>query len=103
MSHYVHPTAVVDEGAEIGDGTRVWHFCHVSSGARIGSKCSLGQNVFVAKGVRIGSSVKVQNNVSIYEGVEIDDDAFLGPSCVFTNVMNPRGFIERKSREVRSG
>lgn len=96
-SYYVHPTAIVDEGAEIGEGTRVWHFVHVSSGSKIGSKCSLGQNVFVAKGVKIGNGVKIQNNVSVYEGVEIEDEVFLGPSCVFTNVNNPRSFIERKN------
>ncbi len=94
---FIHPTAVVDAGAEIGDDTRVWHFVHVSSGARIGRGCSLGQNVFVGRGVRVGNGVKVQNNVSIYEGVEVDDDVFLGPSCVFTNVNNPRAFVERKT------
>ena len=97
MTATIHPTAIVDEGAAIGDGTYVWHFVHVSPNARIGKKCSLGQNVFVAKGVTIGDGVKIQNNVSLYEGVEIADDVFLGPSCVFTNVMNPRSFIVRKS------
>lgn len=96
MSAYVHSTAVVDEGAEIGEGSSIWHFVHVSSGARIGKDCSLGQNVFVARGVRLGDGVRVQNNVSIYEGVEVEDGAFLGPSCVFTNVTNPRSFISRK-------
>ena len=96
-SYQVHPTAVIDEGAEIGDGTRIWHFVHVSEKARIGARCSLGQGVFVGRGVRLGDGVKVQNNVSIYEGVEIEDEVFLGPSCVFTNVVNPRAFIERKS------
>jgi len=101
----VHPTAIVDEGATLGPGTRVWHFVHVSSGARIGAGCSLGQNVFVGRGVRIGDGVKIQNNVSVYESVEIDDDVFLGPSCVFTNVVNPRAFIERKAeyRTTRVG
>ena len=94
---YVHPTAIVDDGAVLGEDTRVWHFVHVSGGAKIGARCSLGQNVFVAKGVTLGDGVKVQNNVSIYEGVEIEDEVFLGPSCVFTNVNNPRAFIERKS------
>jgi UDP-2-acetamido-3-amino-2,3-dideoxy-glucuronate N-acetyltransferase len=93
----VHPTAIVDDGATLGEGTRVWHFVHVSTGAVVGPRCSLGQNVFVGRGVRIGAGVKIQNNVSIYEGVEIEDDVFLGPSCVFTNVNNPRAFIERKS------
>ena len=102
---YVHPTAVVDDDVVLGPGTKVWHFVHVSSGARIGARCALGQNVFVARGVRLGDNVRVQNNVSIYEGVEIADDAFLGPSCVFTNVVNPRSFIQRKSeyRATRVG
>jgi UDP-2-acetamido-3-amino-2,3-dideoxy-glucuronate N-acetyltransferase len=102
MSAFVHPTAVVDEGAVLGDETRVWHFVHVSAGAHIGARCVLGQNVFVGRGVRIGDGVKVQNNVSLFEGVEIDDDAFLGPSCVFTNVLNPRAFIERKAEFKRT-
>lgn len=92
----VHPTAVVDAGASIGTGSRIWHFCHVSSDVAIGERCVLGQNVFIAPGVILGNGVKVQNNVSIYAGVEIADDAFLGPSCVFTNVLNPRAHIERK-------
>jgi UDP-2-acetamido-3-amino-2,3-dideoxy-glucuronate N-acetyltransferase len=93
---FVHPTAVIDDDVELGAGTKVWHFVHVSSGARIGPRCALGQNVFVARGVRLGENVRVQNNVSIYEGVEIEDDAFLGPSCVFTNVVNPRSHVQRK-------
>ena len=97
MSAMVHPSAVVDDGVELGEGSRVWHFAHVSSGARIGRGCSLGQNVFVGRNVRIGDGVKIQNNVSVYEGVEVEDDVFLGPSCVFTNVNNPRSFIERKA------
>jgi dTDP-4-amino-4,6-dideoxygalactose transaminase/acetyltransferase-like isoleucine patch superfamily enzyme len=92
----IHPTAIVDEGATVGPGTRVWHFVHVSAGARVGARCSLGQNVFVGARVPIGDGVKIQNNVSVYEGVEIEDDVFLGPSCVFTNVHNPRAFVERK-------
>lgn len=92
----VHDTAIVDDGAEIGEGTMVWHWTHVSSGAKIGSKCSLGQNVYVgARGV-IGNGVKIQNNVSIYDDVIIEDDVFCGPSCVFTNVNNPRAFVVRK-------
>ncbi len=98
----VHPTAVIDADVAIGQGTRVWHFVHVSSGARIGARCSLGQNVFVARGVPIGDGVKIQNNVSLFEGVEISDDVFLGPSCVFTNVNNPRAFVERKSEFRRT-
>jgi dTDP-4-amino-4,6-dideoxygalactose transaminase/acetyltransferase-like isoleucine patch superfamily enzyme len=94
---FVHPTAVIDEGAEIGAGARIWHFVHVSAGARIGEAASLGQNTFVGRGVRVGARSKVQNNVSIYEGVEIEDDVFLGPSCVFTNVSHPRAFLPRMS------
>lgn len=93
---FVHPTAVVDDGARVGDGTRVWHFTHVSSGASVGADCVLGQNVFVGPGVRMGDGVKVQNNVSVYAGVTLDDDVFLGPSCVFTNVLTPRAHVERK-------
>jgi len=95
-SVYVHPTAVVDEGATIGAGTKIWHFCHVMSGAVIGERCSLGQNVFVGGRARLGANVKVQNNVSIYDCVEIEDDVFCGPSMVFTNVMNPRAHVSRK-------
>lgn len=96
-SYYVHPSSVIDQPCEIGDGTRIWHFCHVMSGAQIGRNCSLGQNVMVASGVKVGNNVKIQNNVSLYSGVTIDDDVFLGPSCVFTNVINPRSEINRKS------
>jgi UDP-2-acetamido-3-amino-2,3-dideoxy-glucuronate N-acetyltransferase len=92
----VHPSAVVDEDVELGTGTHVWHFVHISAGARIGQRCSLGQNVFVGRGVRIGHGVRLQNNVSVYEGVELEDDVFVGPSCVFTNVRNPRAFAPRK-------
>lgn len=93
---FVHETAVVDEDVELGDDTKVWHFVHVSCGARIGPRCVLGQNVYVGPGVRIGAGVRVQNNVSIYEGVEVEDDAFLGPSCVFTNVDRPRAVRSRQ-------
>jgi UDP-2-acetamido-3-amino-2,3-dideoxy-glucuronate N-acetyltransferase len=93
--YVVHPTACIDEPCEIGAGTRIWHFCHVMSGSRIGERSVLGQNVFVATGVRIGSNVKIQNNVSLYTGVELEDDVFCGPSCVFTNVVNPRSQILR--------
>ena len=96
MSGSIHPSAVVDEGAVIGDGTAVWHFAHVMGSARIGARCSLGQNVFVGANVTLGDGVKVQNNVSIYDGVTIEDDVFLGPSMVFTNVMNPRSAVTRK-------
>src|SRR5687768_17589087 len=93
---FVHESAYVDEPSQIGEGTKIWHFCHVSSGARLGTRCILGQNVFVASGVVIGDNVKIQNNVSLYEGVTIEDDVFCGPSCVFTNVTNPRSEIVRK-------
>ncbi len=93
---YVHPTAVIDDGAQIGDDTRIWHFCHIMPGARIGARCILGQNVFVGAGVEIGDGVKIQNNVSVYPGVTLEDDVFCGPSCVFTNVLTPRAFVERK-------
>ena len=99
--YVAHPTAVIDEGAEIGDGTRIWHFCHVMPGARIGRGCSFGQNCYVASGVTIGANVKVQNNVSLYEGVVLEDDVFVGPSAVFTNVHNPRSAFPRKD-EYRS-
>ena len=99
MSHskvFVHSTAVVDQGAVLGRGTRVWHFCHVMPGAVLGDGCSLGQNVFVASTVRLGNNVKIQNNVSIYDGVICEDDVFLGPSCVFTNVSTPRSGVPRR-------
>tara|TARA_B110001450_G_scaffold233115_1_gene236174 strand:+ start:2597 stop:3238 length:642 start_codon:yes stop_codon:yes gene_type:complete len=98
MSDYsVHPSAIVDEGAEIGAGTKIWHFSHVCSGAVIGVNCSFGQNTMVAPGVSVGSNVKVQNNVSIYTGTIVEDDVFLGPSCVLTNVSNPRSQVSRRS------
>ncbi|HAS6078383.1 N-acetyltransferase [Vibrio vulnificus] len=97
MSSYVHESAIVDEGAQIGANTRVWHFVHVCGGAQIGEGCSLGQNVFVGNKVTIGNNVKVQNNVSVYDNVHLEDDVFCGPSMVFTNVYNPRSFIERKA------
>lgn len=93
----IHPTAVIDEGAQIGEGTRIWHFTHVCSGAQIGANCSLGQNVYVAPTAVIGERVKIQNNVSIYDGVVLEDDVFVGPSAVFTNVANPRAEVSRKS------
>jgi UDP-2-acetamido-3-amino-2,3-dideoxy-glucuronate N-acetyltransferase len=92
----VHETAVVDEDVHIGEGTRVWHFVHVCRGAHVGARCVLGQNVYVGPGVRIGDGVRIQNNVSVYAGVVVEDDVFLGPSCVFTNVVRPRAFIEQK-------
>lgn len=99
---FIHPTATVDESAYIEEGTKVWHYSHVMSGAKIGKKCILGQNVFVGRNVVIGNNVKIQNNVSIYEGVELEDNVFCGPSMVFTNVINPRSEIERKSKFKRT-
>ncbi|MGM0578682.1 MAG: DapH/DapD/GlmU-related protein [Myxococcota bacterium] len=93
---FVHPTAIVDEGAVLGEGAKVWHFCHVMPGATVGPRCSLGQNVFVAGGVTLGAGCKVQNNVSLYEGVVCEDEVFLGPSCVFTNVGTPRSAVDRR-------
>jgi len=98
VSESIHATAIVDDGAQIGAGTRIWHFSHVSSGSTIGENCVLGQNVFVGPGVAIGNGVKIQNNVSVYAGVTIGDDVFLGPSCVFTNVLTPRAHVERKDQ-----
>ncbi|MDB5755584.1 MAG: uncharacterized protein JWR56_2012 [Massilia sp.] len=96
MEHAIHPSAIVDAGAVVGPGTRVWHFAHVCGGARIGAGCSLGQNVFVGNDVRIGDQVKIQNNVSVYDAVTIEDQVFCGPSMVFTNVYNPRAAVARK-------
>jgi UDP-2-acetamido-3-amino-2,3-dideoxy-glucuronate N-acetyltransferase len=97
MSNYAaHPTAIIDEDAEIGKGTKIWHFSHVMPGAVIGGNCNIGQNVVISPKVRLGNNVKVQNNVSVYTGVTCEDDVFLGPGCVFTNVLNPRSFISRK-------
>lgn len=87
---YVHPTSIIDEDVQIGDGTKIWHFCHIQSGAKIGEKCSFGQNVNVSNNVTVGNGCKVQNNVSLYEGVELEDYVFCGPSCVFTNDLTPR-------------
>jgi len=95
-NYFAHETAVLDEGCRIGDGTRIWHFTHVMAEAVVGKNCVLGQNVMVANRVMIGDNVKIQNNISVYEGVACEDDVFLGPSVVFTNVINPRAFIERK-------
>jgi UDP-2-acetamido-3-amino-2,3-dideoxy-glucuronate N-acetyltransferase len=102
MPPFIHESAYVDEGAVVGEGTKIWHFCHVNAGAVIGARCSLGQNVVVMPRVRIGDNVKIQNNVSVYEGVELEDDVFCGPSMVFTNVMNPRSHVSRKSEYRRT-
>ena len=99
---FIHESAYVDEGATIGPGTKIWHFCHVMPGAVIGARCSLGQNVVVMNGARIGDNCKIQNNVSVYEGVELESDVFCGPSMVFTNVLNPRSHISRKREYQRT-
>ncbi len=96
-SFFVHPSSVIDDGAQIGTGTKIWHFCHLMATCIIGNNCILGQNVFIDNNVVVGNRVKIQNNVSVYNGVIIEDDVFLGPSTVFTNVLNPRSFIERKN------
>jgi len=100
--YFAHESSYVDEGAVVGDGTKIWHFSHIMPGAVIGARCNLGQNVVVMPGTRIGNNVKIQNNVSIYEGVELEDDVFCGPSCVFTNVMNPRAHVPRKNEYRRT-
>ena len=94
---FVHPSSIVDDGASIGAGTRIWHFCHVLAGARIGERCNLGQNVMIGGRAVVGNGVKIQNNVSVYDGVIIEDDVFCGPSMVFTNVLTPRAFVDRKA------
>jgi UDP-2-acetamido-3-amino-2,3-dideoxy-glucuronate N-acetyltransferase len=99
MTHAtVHPSAIVDDGARLGEGCRVWHFVHICGGARIGNDCSFGQNVFVGNDVTIGNNVRIQNNVSVYDAVTLEDDVFCGPSMVFTNVYNPRSAVDRKSQ-----
>lgn len=102
MRYTAHPSAIVDEGACIGDGTRIWHWVHVSGQAKIGDHCSLGQNVYVGNDVKIGNNVKIQNNVSIYDAVTLEDDVFCGPSMVFTNVYNPRSAVARKAEYKRT-
>ena len=94
--YYAHESSCIDDGCIIGQGTKIWHFCHIMGGSEIGERCNIGQNVVVSPGVTVGNGVKIQNNVSLYAGVIVEDDVFLGPSCVFTNVINPRAFIERK-------
>ena len=102
MNYQAHETAVIDEGASIGAGTKIWHFSHIMPGAALGERCNIGQNVVVSPGVVLGANVKVQNNVSIYEGVTCDDDVFLGPSCVFTNITNPRSAVNRRGQYTRT-
>lgn len=100
--HFVHKSSYVDNPCEIGEGTKIWHFCHIMQNCKIGKKCNIGQNVVISPGVVLGNNVKIQNNVSIYTGVECEDDVFLGPSCVFTNVINPRSHISRKDEYRRT-
>ena len=101
-NYFAHETAIVDEGCEIGEGTKIWHFSHIMSGCKIGKGCNFGQNVVVSPGVILGNNVKVQNNVSIYTGVTCDDDVFLGPSMVFTNVINPRSAVNRRDQYAKT-
>lgn len=102
VNYFAHPSAIIDDGCEIGEGTKIWHFSHVMPGCKLGPNCNLGQNVVVSPGVVLGRNVKVQNNVSIYTGVECGDDVFLGPSMVFTNVINPRSAVNRKSEYAKT-
>lgn len=102
MNYFAHPTAIVDEGCTIGEGTKIWHFSHIMPNCTLGKGCNIGQNVVVSPDVILGNNVKVQNNVSIYTGVICDDDVFLGPSCVFTNVINPRSAVNRKSEYLKT-
>ena len=102
MTVTIHPTAIVDDGAQIGEGTRIWHWVHVSGGAKIGARCSLGQGVYIGNDVHIGGNVKIQNNVSVYDAVTLEDDVFCGPSMVFTNVHNPRSAVVRKNEYRRT-
>lgn len=100
--YFVHESSYIDEEVEIGEGTKIWHFCHIQRGAKIGQRCSLGQNVNIANNVRIGNGVRIQNNVSVYEGVELEDNVFCGPSCVFTNVLYPRAHFPVGGRYERT-
>ncbi len=100
--NFIHETAVVDEGAQVGEGTHIWHFSHIMPGAKIGNNCNLGQNTFVDNNAVIGDGVKIQNNVSVYNSVTVEDDVFIGPSVTFTNVINPRAFVERKHEFKRT-
>ena len=101
-NYFAHQSSFIDEGAQIGNGTKIWHFSHIMSGCKIGENCNIGQNVVVSPNVTIGNNVKIQNNVSIYTGVVCEDDVFLGPSCVFTNVINPRSSVNRKSEYAKT-
>ena len=99
LNYFVHESSYIDEDVQIGDGTKIWHFCHIQKGAKIGKNCNIGQNVYIGSNVIIGDNVKIQNNVSVYEGVTIEDNVFLGPSCVFTNVNVPRSIYPKKHEE----
>jgi len=101
-SVYIHPSAYIDEPCQIGEGTKIWHFCHIMANAAIGKNCILGQNVHIASNVTIGNNVKIQNNVSVYTGVVLEDDVFCGPSCVFTNVINPRSQVDRHAEYMHT-
>jgi UDP-2-acetamido-3-amino-2,3-dideoxy-glucuronate N-acetyltransferase len=102
QGYLFHPSAIIDEGCEIGDGTKIWHFSHIMTGCKLGENCNIGQNVVISPDVILGKNVKVQNNVSLYSGVICDDDVFLGPSCVFTNITNPRSAINRKGNYAKT-
>lgn len=102
MTYFAHETAVIDEGCTIGEGSKVWHFSHLMSGCSVGNNCNIGQNCVISPGVSLGNNVKVQNNVSLYTGVLVEDDVFLGPSCVFTNVINPRSAVPRRDQYMRT-
>lgn len=101
-NYFVHPSSYIDDNVSVGDGTKIWHFCHVQTGASIGRNCTLGQNVYVGNNVKIGNGVRIQNNVSVYEGVEIEDNVFCGPSCVFTNVTTPRAHFPAHCAYVKT-
>lgn len=101
-NYFLHGTAVVDSGSQIGEGTRIWHWCHIMNDVKIGKNCNIGENAFLETGVEVGNNVKIKNNVALYTGIICEDDVFLGPNCVFTNVANPRSFIERKNEFKRT-
>ena len=101
-NYFAHPTAIIDDGCQIGEGTKIWHFSHLMTGSIVGKNCNIGQNVVISPQVILGDNVKVQNNVSVYTGVTCEDDVFLGPSCVFTNVVNPRSGVNRRGEYVRT-
>ena len=102
LNYFIHNTSIIDQNVKIGSGTKIWHWCHVSKNAKIGKNCKLGQNVFIGEGVIIGDNVKIQNNVSVYSGVNIKKNVFIGPSVVFTNILEPRSFISQKKKYVKT-